>query len=138
VAILKNITGNGEGWGDVYNDNVDVMNNQIDSLFDDTKTVVPTGTRPVSALTGNIVAPTAVGTTALAPISISGTGNDADLNTNFAEIQTKIGLIITDLNNVRNTVIADQVLITAHKDKINSLLVELRDGTGVAILNSTV
>jgi len=83
-----------------------------------------------------VTAPAAVTLVAPTSVSVSGTGDDATINANFSAIDSALGDAVIDLNNLRNRIIDNQTILTNLVNKVNSLLVELRAGTGVAILAS--
>lgn len=125
-----------EGWGTAVNNNFQKINNQIDSLLDSSKTVHPTATTQIPNLADTVSAPaanTAAGTTSTA---VSGTGDDATINANFAALDTFSGQAVADLTTLRNAIIANQTILTNLVNKVNSLMNELREGTGIAILKA--
>lgn len=136
MAILTQIVLDAEGWGDIVNDNFTKIDSQIESLLDPAKTVHPTGTTQIANLTGSVTAPTAIGATGTTSTTVSGTGDDATINANFGALDSFAAAAVIDLNNLRNTIISNQTLLTNLINKVNSLLDELRESTGIAILKA--
>lgn len=137
MGQMKFIALNNEGWGLIYNANMQHINTWIDSLMDPAKSANATGITEVDNLDITPSAPPAI--TAVAPTfdTISGSGADTELNNNFSAISTFAGQVITDLTALRNTIIADQTLLASIESKINELLEAIREGTGVAILKAS-
>jgi len=131
---MQAIVLNAEGWGDILNNNSTKINNQVDSLIDPTKTVHPTATTQIINLPDTISAPAAVTAAATVSVTVSGTGDDPTINGNFIAIDAFTVLAVADLGNLRSTVISNQTILTNLVTKVNALLVEFREGSGIALL----
>lgn len=126
-----------EGWGDVVNDNYEKINNRIDSLLDTSKSLHATGTTNIPNLTDSVTAPSAITASATTSTAISGTGDDANINANFTALDGFTSQVVADLGNLRNTIIANQAILTNLVNKLNATLSEFREGEGIALLAPT-
>ena len=125
-----------EGWGQIVNNNFQKLNNQIDTIMDSSKSI-STGTNYVAPLSDVVSAPAAINASAVTSASVSGTGDDATINSNFSALDTFTSQVVSDLNNLRNTIISNQNILTNLVSKVNSLRAEFTEGSGVAILKAT-
>jgi hypothetical protein len=136
MAQMTLIVLDAEGWGTIVNNNFQKINNQIDSLLDSSKTVHATATTVIANLGDSVAAPAAVTAIGTTSTTVSGTGDDATINANFGALDTFTAAAVVDLGNLRNTMIANQTILTNLINKVNSLLDELREGSGIAILKA--
>lgn len=136
MATLTLIVLDAEGWGEIVNNNITILNNQIDSLLDASKSVTPAGSTQVANLTDSVSAPSAITSTAVTSTAVSGTGDDANINANFTALDAFTTTAIADLQALRNTIIANQTILTNLVAKQNALLNAIREGSGFAILKA--
>jgi hypothetical protein len=102
-----------QGWNLVYEDNTDELTEKLNGPLH-TSTNNPMGDTTVAdAAAATVASPTIT--------TIAGTGNDADINTNFTELKTQIDALIADNVSLRT--------------QLNAFLAASRKTTGCGVLD---
>ena len=100
-----------QGWNAIHDDNIELVDDKLRGPF------------LANNRLGNDTQSDANNATASAPtiVTVTGTGNDADINSNIASLDSQLNAVIADNENLRTV--------------INDLLEKLRRTTGCGVLD---
>lgn len=131
------VTLNTKGWGSLINTNTQLTHDQIGSMLTAASSSI-TATVIVLNVTNGVTGPPAIGASNPSIGTVTGTGDDATINSNFTNVSTEVNNLVTDVTNLRVAVQATNTLLIEVRDKLNETLAAIRKDTGVAILNEQV
>ena len=142
---LETISYGQQGWNVIWSDNMVRLNDWMTQLWGPTTATDALGSAAVADNATTVADPSATTTDSLTDSSggiasttvaaVSGTGDDANINNNFASITAQVNASKTDLASMHTQLIATIDYCDALKIKINALLAELRVTGGCGVLS---
>lgn len=126
---LKTHDGGGQGFDVTYNYNAELIDEKLKPLFTSSNNV---GTQSVTDNSTTVSDPSAATSDAPSIASVSGSGDDTNINDNFSELETQINALITDNAELHAQLIATISYCDDLKEKVNDLLAKLRNNGVIA------
>ena len=129
---LETATYGTQGWNAIYSANFEKLDAKLRHVLKDNNKILGSATQSDNA--GSAADPAALTTTAASLATVSGTGDDTNINNNFTELAGKIDDIIADMGEIRGKLVDAIDYIDTLKTSVNNLLAELRKSTGNGVL----
>jgi hypothetical protein len=110
---LETIDYQSQGWSAIVTSNMQLLDSQLRHVLKGNANILGSQAQ---------VDPAAQASSTISLSTVSGTGDDANINANFSAIQTQLNNVVGDISELRNVLVA--------------LLSKLRKNTGNGVLSS--
>jgi len=113
-----------QGWNDIVTSNMQLLDTRLVNVMT-ASTIL--GTVAITDVTTTVTDPAAQTSASLSLATVSGTGDDTNINNNFSSIQTQFNAAVTEIGNLitvlTNTIDYGDDL----KAKVNEIITELEN-----------